>query len=63
MTKGFTIKCNECGIETTYTQDGNMKAKDNDDISIYSFGYTHETDWALICECGNEVRYVEDMEE
>lgn len=56
MTKGFTIKCNECGHETTMTkpkQSMSIESSDNV-IGFGAVGYGGEV--GIWCECGNKVR-------
>lgn len=53
--KGFTIKCNECGKETIYTQGEKWKETNNNNITIDSYGYTHSTMEEIYCVCGNKV--------
>ena len=53
--KGFTIKCNECGKETTFSKkdvDYGELMRDNNNINIYG-GYGGEVN--ICCDCGNQV--------
>lgn len=61
MERGFTIKCNKCGSETTYkpkSVEGYIwgSTKDNSNVTIKS---DRDEDIYINCKCGNTIDHLE----